>query len=245
MGIMGWCQWLWENDCPTLQWLWPDVLINPDLSILALLSQCFSFKVGSSFPTFRMEIVLSFKTFHILLKMVFLEIKMQEDVVVPFRMLTFTSLPPRGVILLNLLKKIYGRKASEDNGYYIAVTSLNTISELQINEVTGDAFLPVYFNCTTVKPCIGEILIGTVITIMESGIFLKSGPMKDIYLSKIMMEGYENSLSEEPMFIKVKGLSYMKIGTKVRFRIFDIKWIKSLKVFHIMVTILGDYLGPL
>ncbi|PKU59132.1 DNA-directed RNA polymerase II subunit RPB7 [Dendrobium catenatum] len=169
---------------------------------------------------------------------------MQEDVVFPFRKLTFAGLPPCEVIL-NLLKQIYGRKASEDHGYYIAATSQNSISELQINEVTGDAFFPVYFNCTTVKPCIGEILIGTVTTILESGIFLNSGPIKDIYLSKIMMGGYENSFSDEPMFIKVKGLSYMKKGTKVRFRVFNNKWIERLKKFNVMATILGDYLGPL
>ncbi|PKU68082.1 DNA-directed RNA polymerase II subunit RPB7 [Dendrobium catenatum] len=167
------------------------------------------------------------------------------QVVIPFSMLTFASLPSRKVILLNLLKQIYGRKASENHGHYIAVMNLNAISELQINEVTGDAFVPVYFNCATVKPYIGEILIGTVTTILESGIFLKSGPMDNIYLSKTMMGGYENSLSEEPMFLKMNGLSYMKKGTKVRFRVFDIKWIKSLKVFNVTATILGDYLGPL
>ncbi|KAI0493495.1 hypothetical protein KFK09_023613 [Dendrobium nobile] len=177
--------------------------------------------------------------------MVFLEIGMNEDIVVPFHMLDLERLPLPKVILLNLLHRISCRKASNEHGYYIAITTLNTISELHQDEDTGAILFTVSLSCTTVKPCKGEILIGTVTRILEDGIILKSGPMNNILLSETRMNDYELDMSEEPMFLKVNGLSYIKKGTKVRFKVLDIKWIEREKEFIIWATILDDYLGPI
>ncbi|KAI0493494.1 hypothetical protein KFK09_023612 [Dendrobium nobile] len=177
--------------------------------------------------------------------MVFLEIEMNEDITVPFHMLDLERLPLPKVILLNLLHRIGRRKASQEHGYYIAITTLNTISELLRDEDSSVILFAVSLNCTAVKPCKGEILIGTVTKIMEDGIMLKSGPMENILLPETMMNDYELNMSEETMFLKVNGLSYMKKDTKVRFKVLDIQWAERNKEFNIWATILGDYLGPI
>ncbi|KAL0907405.1 hypothetical protein M5K25_021816 [Dendrobium thyrsiflorum] len=161
--------------------------------------------------------------------MVFWEIEMIEGIVIPFHMLNLPRLPLPKVILLNLLYRIGCRKASKEHSYYIAITSLNTIYELQPCEDTSNVLFTISLNCTAVKSCMGEILIGTVTKIMEDGIFLKSGPMKNIFRSETRMKDYELVMSEEPMFLKVNGLSCMKQVTKVRFKVLDIKWIERDK----------------
>ncbi|PKA52097.1 DNA-directed RNA polymerase II subunit RPB7 [Apostasia shenzhenica] len=194
---------------------------------------------------------LRFTLFHLLLThisikgMVFLEVEMKGNVVVPPDQLDPKGLLLRKGIILRLLEDIASRKASKDHGYYIAVTSLNSIAEGQVQELTGNVVFPVSFNCITQKPCKGEIMVGTVDKVLRHGIFLKAGPTENIFLSEKKMEDYKFSMTEEPMFVNDKQQSKMEKGSKVRFRVLGIKWMEWDRGFQMLATLAGDFLGPI
>ncbi|KAH0451872.1 hypothetical protein IEQ34_019171 [Dendrobium chrysotoxum] len=175
--------------------------------------------------------------------MVFLEIERNAEVVIPFSVINSDT--HEDIIILDLHHKSTSEKTSKENGYCVAITGISPISTIHFDEVSRQLLIPVTFSYTAMKPYKGEILIGTITEIRQNGIILKSGPMKNIFLSKIRMKDYEFRPSNEPMFLKVNGLSYMKKGTKVRFRVLNVKWIQSEEEFNIVATILGDYLGPI
>ncbi|PKU68083.1 DNA-directed RNA polymerase V subunit 7-like [Dendrobium catenatum] len=177
--------------------------------------------------------------------MVFLEIERNAEVAIPFSVINSGAHTQDDIIFLDLHHKSTSEKTSKENGYCVAVTGISPISTMHIDHVSYQVLLPINFSYTTMKPCKGEILIGTITEIKQNGIILKSGPMKNIFLSKIRMEDYEFRPFNEPMFLKVNGLSYMKKGTKVRFRVLSVIWIQSEEEFNIGATILGDYIGPI
>ncbi|PKU85844.1 DNA-directed RNA polymerase II subunit RPB7 [Dendrobium catenatum] len=177
--------------------------------------------------------------------MVFFEIERNAEVVIPFHVIISGAHTHKDIIFLDLHHKSTSEKTSKENGYCVAVTGISPISTMQIDHVSDQVLFPITFSYTAMKPCKGEILIGTIIEIKQNGIILQSGPMKNIFLSKIRMKDYEFRRSNEPMFLKVNELSYMKKGTKVRFRVLSVRWIRSKEEFNIMATILGDYFGPI
>ncbi|PKU72528.1 DNA-directed RNA polymerase V subunit 7 [Dendrobium catenatum] len=177
--------------------------------------------------------------------MVFLEIEMKGNVVVPPDQLDSKGLLLRKGIILRLLDDIACKKASKEHGYYVAVTTLNYVAEGQVHELTGEVIFPVSFSCTTVKPCKGEILAGTIDKVLKHGIFLKSGPIQNIFLSEKMMKDFKFSMAEEPMFVNEDQHSTMEKGTKVRFKVLGIKWIEWDRGFQMLATLAGDFLGPI
>ncbi|KAK8945410.1 hypothetical protein KSP40_PGU006688 [Platanthera guangdongensis] len=177
--------------------------------------------------------------------MVFLEVEMQGNVVVHPDQLDSKGLLLRKGIILRLLEDIACRKASQEHGYYIAVTALNSVAEGRVQELTGDVVFPVSFNCITLKPSKGEILLGTVDKVLRHGIFLKSGPIENIFLSEKKMEDYKFVMSEEPKFINDRQQSRMENGSRVRFKVLGIKWMEWDRGFQMLATLTGDFLGPI
>ncbi|KAH0452296.1 hypothetical protein IEQ34_019595 [Dendrobium chrysotoxum] len=170
--------------------------------------------------------------------MVFLEIERNAEVVIPFSAIISENHTHQEIIFLDLHHKSTSEKTSNKNGYCVAITGISPISTIHFDQVSRQLLIPITFSYTAMKPYKGEILIGTITEIRQNGIILKSGPMKNIFLSKIRMDYYEFRPSNEPMFLKVNGLSYMKKGTKVRFRVLNVNWIQSEEEFNIAATIL-------
>ncbi|KAG0464469.1 hypothetical protein HPP92_020111 [Vanilla planifolia] len=177
--------------------------------------------------------------------MVFLEVEMQGNVVVPPDQLDPKGLLLRKGIVLRLLEDIASRKASKEHGYYIAVTTLNSVSEGRVQELTGNVVFPVSFNCITLKPCKGEILMGTVDKVLRHGVFLKSGPIDNIFLSEKKMEDYKFNVVDEPMFVNDKQQSKMAKSSMVRYKVLGIKWMEWDRGFQMLATLAGDFLGPI
>ncbi|KAI0493496.1 hypothetical protein KFK09_023614 [Dendrobium nobile] len=176
--------------------------------------------------------------------MVFLDFELNETVIIPPDQLNPSSLLLRKAIILRLLNYISCKKASEEHGYYVAVRTLNTIGDGEVNQLTGEVHFPVSFNCATTKPYKGEILIGTIDRVRRQGIFLISGPIQNIFLSEKTMKDYQFNNIEEPVFVNANGQSKLEKGGNVRFRILGVKWIESDREFQVLGTIAGDFLGP-
>ncbi|XP_020584925.1 DNA-directed RNA polymerase V subunit 7-like [Phalaenopsis equestris] len=177
--------------------------------------------------------------------MVFLKVELKRDVAVPPDQLHHTGLLLRKNIILRLLDNITHLKASKEHGYYVAVTTLDSIAEGRIHDLTGEVVFPVSFSCTTVRPHKGEILHGTIDKVLKHGIFLKSGPLENIFLSAKMMKDYKFRMEEEAMFVNENLQSKMVRGSKVRYRVLGIKWIEWDRCFQMLATLAGDFLGPI
>ncbi|KQK07377.1 DNA-directed RNA polymerase V subunit 7 [Brachypodium distachyon] len=175
--------------------------------------------------------------------MVFLLADMSWNVLISPDQLSSKGLLLRKSILVRLLEDIANRKASKEHGYYIAVNELKEISEGKVRELTGDVLFPVTFTCITLKPMKGEILVGSVEKILKHGVFLKSGPIENVFLSEKTMNDYKYIGGENPMFMK--DHSKLEKDTVLRFKAMGFRWMEADRQFQLLATLAGDFLGPL
>uniref|UniRef100_A0ACD5WNL4 Uncharacterized protein n=1 Tax=Avena sativa TaxID=4498 RepID=A0ACD5WNL4_AVESA len=175
--------------------------------------------------------------------MVFLQAEMSWNVLIHPDQLSPEGLLLRKSILTRLLEDMTNRKASKDHGYFVAVNELKAISEGKVRELTGDVLFPVTFTCITEKPMKGEIMVGSVEKILKHGVFLKSGPMENIFLSGKTMSEYKYIGGESPMFMK--DHSKLEKGTAVRFKVMGFRWMEADRQFQLLATLTGDFLRPL
>eukprot|EP00262_Sarcandra_glabra_P007931 TRINITY_DN21060_c0_g1_i1.p1 TRINITY_DN21060_c0_g1~~TRINITY_DN21060_c0_g1_i1.p1 ORF type:complete len:177 (+),score=21.41 TRINITY_DN21060_c0_g1_i1:177-707(+) len=173
----------------------------------------------------------------------FLEIEMPWNVVVPPERLDEKGLMLQRAIILQLLEDISNRKATKDHGYFVAVTALKSIGDGKVRELTGDVLFPIVFKCVNFKPFKGEILQGVVDRILKHGVFLKCGPIENIFLSAQTMADYRFVPGDNPMFLNDKSSKIEKDGV-VRFRVLGLKWLEFDRVFQLLASLAGDFLGP-
>ncbi|PKU59133.1 DNA-directed RNA polymerase II subunit RPB7 [Dendrobium catenatum] len=177
--------------------------------------------------------------------MVFLEVEVKGVVIVDPNDLLHLNISLRKYMTIRLLSKIGRWKASTKHGYYVTPAILNFDHDSRGDWITREVIFKVSYKCTTMKPCKGEIFIGTIDKVMRHGIFLKCGPIQNIFLSEKKMKDYKFSIDEQPIFVNMNRESSMQKGTKVRFKVFDLKWIESEKEFHVLATIEAHFLGPI
>ncbi|KAI0493493.1 hypothetical protein KFK09_023611 [Dendrobium nobile] len=177
--------------------------------------------------------------------MVFLDVELTKKVIVSPDKFKGLNISFRKYLTIQLFSKVGRHKASMKYGYFLSPIYINHADDGRTNQFTNEYLFKVSLNCTTMKPCKGEILIGTIYKVMENGIFLKCGPIQNIFLSEKKMKDYKFSIDEQPIFVNMNRESSMQEGTKVRFKVFDLKWIESEKEFHVLATIEANYLGPM
>ncbi|XAR69768.1 DNA-directed RNA polymerase [Bertholletia excelsa] len=136
------------------------------------------------------------------------------------------------------------KKATKDLGYFLAVTTVDNIEEGRVREQTGDVLFPVLFSCVTFKIYRGEILEGVVHKVLKHGVFLRCGPIENIYLSNQKMPDYRYVPGENPFFMSDKFPKIDK-DVVVRFIVIGTKYIETDKEFQAVVSLEGDYLGPI
>uniref|UniRef100_A0A6N2N5S9 DNA-directed RNA polymerase subunit n=1 Tax=Salix viminalis TaxID=40686 RepID=A0A6N2N5S9_SALVM len=146
-------------------------------------------------------------------------------------------------IVVCLLDDFAKKRATKDLGYYLAVSTLESIGEGKVRQQTGDVLFPVVFSGITFKIFRGEILEGVVHKVLKHGVLLKCGPIENIYLSSLKMPGYRYVPGENPVFLNDKT---SKIGkdVAVRFIVLGTKWLEAEREFQALVSLEGDYLGP-
>lgn len=173
----------------------------------------------------------------------FLKVKLPWNVVIPAENLDAKGLMLQRSIVIRLLDDFASKKATKDLGYYLAVTTLESIGEGKVRQTTGDVLFPVVFSGITFKIFRGEILEGTVYKVMKHGVFLRCGPIENIYLSNKKMPNYHYVTGETPIFIHE---SLPKIGKDVliRFIVIGTKWNEAEREFQALVSLDGEYLGP-
>ncbi|KAA8548751.1 hypothetical protein F0562_000435 [Nyssa sinensis] len=178
----------------------------------------------------------------------FIEVEYHVRVVIPAKNLDRNGLLARSSIVSCLLKYLLFWKATEEYGYFLAVTKLKSIGNQEFQESSRDILLPVAFSCRTFLPVNGEIMLGVVRAIATHGVFLKCGPMKYIFLSARKMPNYYYVGGKNPFFLS-DDLSRIEYNVVIRFVVFAVRWTKKKweieREFMILASLEGDCLGPM
>ncbi|TYJ20151.1 hypothetical protein E1A91_A09G242400v1 [Gossypium mustelinum] len=90
----------------------------------------------------------------------FFEVELQRDVKI--HATNLDKPVSRRFILACLLDNLFKEKASEDHGYFLAVTRLKSIGKGNVMDESGNTVFTVVFTCRTFKPFPGEELQGVV-----------------------------------------------------------------------------------
>ncbi|KAK6228589.1 hypothetical protein SCA6_000929 [Theobroma cacao] len=173
----------------------------------------------------------------------FLKVQLPWNVIIPADSLGAKGLMLQKAIVVHLLDDFACKKATKDLGYFIAVTTLESIGDGKVRQNTGDVLFPVVFSGITFKMFRGEILEGVVHKILKHGVFLRCGPVQNIYLSHVKMPDYHYVPGENAIFMNDKH-SKIEKDVVVRFIVIGTKWLEAEREFQALVSLEGDYLGP-
>lgn len=173
----------------------------------------------------------------------FLKAQLPWNVIIPPENLDAKGLMLQRSIIMRLLDDFATRKATKDLGYFLAVTTLESIGEGRVRQQTGDVMFPVVCSAVTFKLFRGEILEGVVHRVLKHGVFFRCGPVENIYLSRQKMPGYSYDGGENPVFRDES--SKIEKDVIVRFIVIGTKWLEAEREFQALVSLEGDYLGPI
>ncbi|KAL2515059.1 DNA-directed RNA polymerase V subunit 7 [Forsythia ovata] len=174
----------------------------------------------------------------------YLKSQLSWNVVIHAENLDAKGLMLKKAIIIQLLDDFAAKKAMKNLGYFLALTTVERIGEGKVRQHSGDVLFPVDFSCITFKIFPGEILEGVVHKILKHGVFLRSGPSEKIYLSHQKMADYQYVPGENPFFRNDKS-SKIEKGVVVRFVVIGEKYVEAEKDFQAVVSLEGDYLGPI
>ena len=174
----------------------------------------------------------------------FLKVQLQWNVVIPADSLENEGLMLQRKILIRLLDEFSEKKATKDVGHYLAVTTVDKIGEGKVRRHTGDVLFPVTFSAMTFQILKGEILQGVVHKVLKHGVFLKCGPIDDVYLSNMKMTDYRYVPGENAYFMNDK-MSKVGKDDVVRFMVIGTRWLEAERQFQVLVSLDGNYLGPI
>ena len=80
--------------------------------------------------------------------------------------------------------------------------------------------------------------------ILKHGVFLKRGSIDDVYLSNMKMTDYRYVPGENAYFMNDK-MSKVGKDDVVRFRVIGTRWLEAERQFQVLVSLDGNYLGPI
>ncbi|KAJ4969290.1 hypothetical protein NE237_015991 [Protea cynaroides] len=186
----------------------------------------------------------TFESFRVPGNRMYLEVKMNWNVVISPENLDGKGLMLQRAIILRLLEDFSTKKATKDHGYFLALTTLDRIGEGKVRQESGDVLFPVGFSCITFKPFKGEVLQGVVVRVMKPGVFFRCGPIEQVFLSSMKMPDYRFVPGENPFFQNDKQ-SKIEKDVVVRFMVLGTKWAEADREFQMVVTLEGDFLGPI
>ncbi|XP_010450016.1 PREDICTED: DNA-directed RNA polymerase V subunit 7-like [Camelina sativa] len=174
----------------------------------------------------------------------FLKVQLPWNMMIPAENMDAKGLILKRAILVQLLDAFASKKATKELGYYVAVTALDKIGEGKIREHTGEVLFPVMFSGMTFKIFKGEIIHGVVHKVLKHGVFMRCGPIENVYLSYRKMPDYKYIPGENPIFMNDK-MSRIQVEATVRVVVLGTKWMEAEREFQALASLEGDYLGPI
>ncbi|KAI6692392.1 hypothetical protein NL676_020102 [Syzygium grande] len=173
----------------------------------------------------------------------FLKVQLPWNVIISVGDLDANGLMLQRSIVIRLLDDFACKKATKDLGYFLAVTTLDSVGEGKVRQHSGDVLFPVVFSGITFKLFRGEILDGVVHDVFKHGVLLRCGPVQKIFLSNLKMADYKYVPGENPVFLNDK-LSKIGKDVTVRCMVIETRWLEAEREFQALVSLEGDFLGP-
>ncbi|PSR92788.1 DNA-directed RNA polymerase subunit 7-like protein [Actinidia chinensis var. chinensis] len=178
----------------------------------------------------------------------FREMEVRGCVAISTKSLDRNGVVNQSSVVTRLLKELLLLKSTEEHGYFLAVTKLKSIGNGEFEEESRDIRFPVSVVCRTFLPVRGDIMLGVVHKIYRSGVFLRCGPMKFIYLSARKMPNFYHVQWKTQEVFMNDNLSRIENDVVIRFVVFATRWRKKdwniEREFMILASIEGDGLGP-
>lgn len=147
-----------------------------------------------------------------------------------------------------LLKELLLLKSTKEHGYFLAITKLKSIGNVEYEEESSDIFYPVAFFCRTFLPVKGDVMLGVVHKLYNRGVFLRCGPMQFVYLSATKMPNFHYVRQKTQEVFMNDDLTRIETGVVIRFLVFAVSWRKkhwdAEREFFVLASLEGDCLGP-
>ncbi|ESQ56150.1 hypothetical protein EUTSA_v10026282mg [Eutrema salsugineum] len=189
----------------------------------------------------------------------FSEVEITRDVAICGKLLKSQS-PSHQQIISRLLNDLIGETACREHGFYLGITALKSISNNNSNNNNNNndhqeqvLSFTVSFTCRTFLPAKGDILQGVVYKVYLTGVFIRSGPLRNAYLSRLKMPGYRylpaaESEDEKPCFQK-DDLTKIAAEVVVRFEVYAVRFEDGVDTegndVQVLATMEDDSLGPI
>ncbi|KAJ7295291.1 hypothetical protein O6H91_Y200400 [Diphasiastrum complanatum] len=175
----------------------------------------------------------------------FFELKLKRDVILQPHELK-SGMYLTGAVLSKLVEDLNLLKCTEEHGYYVAATTLESIGQGRIRSVTGSVVFAVEFNCLVFKPYKGEIVESVVSQITRTGFEARCGPFESLFVHQKMMEGFEFHEAQSPGFNTFKDSQGTEIqkDTVVRVKLIALRWDDRERTYRALATLNDDYMGP-
>lgn len=169
----------------------------------------------------------------------YLKVELPWTIEVPPRSLDKEGVKFQTEIVRRLLKEFSAKRATKDLGYFLAVTTLDSIGEGKVRPDTGDVTFPISFSCITFKLFTGEIIDAVVYKVMKHGICLRCGPVENVFLSANKMPGYRYIPREDdPVFLNYeKPHARIRKDVTIRCVVIGTRWIEGEREFCVVVDL--------
>ncbi|GJX44115.1 DNA-directed RNA polymerase V subunit 7-like protein [Tanacetum coccineum] len=174
----------------------------------------------------------------------FLKEQLNWNVVIPAENLDIKGLMLQKAILVRLLDDFSAKKATKASWLSISRDYPRQNREGKVRELSGDVLFPLSFTCLSFKVFRGEVIEGVVHKILKHGVFLRCGPIENLYLSNQKMTDYQYQIAESPCFLNLKTGSRIEKDVTVRCIVIGVKYMEAEKELQAVVGLEGDYLGP-
>ncbi|KAL6189532.1 hypothetical protein ACLB2K_040920 [Fragaria x ananassa] len=168
-----------------------------------------------------------------------LKAELRWSVVLPPKSLNKDGVKLQTEVSRRLLDDFNTERATKDLGYFLAVTTVETIGEGMVRPDTGEVKYPVVFNCITFKLFVGEIIEGVVYKVMRHGVFLRCGPVENVFLSSNKIPEYHFIPRDDDSVFLNPEKPHSRIGKDVTIRciVLATRWSEEERELYALVDL--------
>ncbi|KAM5552968.1 DNA-directed RNA polymerase V subunit 7 [Rosa sericea] len=169
----------------------------------------------------------------------YLKVELRWSIVVPPKSLDKDGVKFQTELSRRLLDDFATKRATKDLGYFLAVTTVESIGEGKVRPDTGEVKFPVVFSCITFKLFRGEIIHAVVYKVLRHGVCLRCGPVEKMFLSANKIPDYQYIPREDDSVFLNQEKPHSRIGKDVTIRcvVIGTRWVEAEREFCVLVDL--------
>ncbi|CAM6098947.1 unnamed protein product [Calypogeia fissa] len=151
-------------------------------------------------------------------------------------------------VILKLLKDFNDVKCTQQHGYHVVLTTLESIGVGKLWEWRGCVAFPVRFRCVVFNVFTNEHVLAVVTEINSDGIYSQCGPIESVYIAKRLMRDYDLLSTEVDSLEVTKWRNFItgttiKKGDVIRVEILKTEWDPAHRSLSAAGALTGVYTG--